>query len=201
MRATARAAIAGWAGDDRSGLIVYVYGGALRGLEGLTGVPAPLHSYLLCITRLPDGTDTVDTVHRVTLACPGNNWRHGGGCPDKGFPEAAPLLTPIVSAGAAAEASDREEGWAAETYQQLYGASHVDEDAASVLNWVEATLSGAGWIELERTTWEGGLEDSLLRRGEHCLAASYDPVTRQIRLTDGKPNSSFSSNCWPMTAC
>jgi hypothetical protein len=26
----------------------------------------------------------------------------------------------------------------------------------------------------------------LLRRGEHCMIASYDPVTRQVRLDDGK---------------
>ena len=187
MLTTARAAIAGWADDGHSGLIVYVYGGALHGLEGLIGLPAPLHSYLLCITRSPDGTDTVETVHRMALSCPGDNWCHRGGCPDTDFPEAAALLRSTATAGHAAEAADREDSWASETYQRLYGASGMDEDASDVLEYLEATLSSAGWVELGRATWEGGLEDSLLRRGEHCLTASYDPVTRQIRLTDGKP--------------
>jgi hypothetical protein len=89
--ATARAAIAGWADEGRSGLIVYVYGGALHGTEGLIGVPGPLHSYLLCVSRSADGADTVDTVdtaHRVILSCPGENWCHRGGCPEAGFLEA-----------------------------------------------------------------------------------------------------------------
>jgi hypothetical protein len=41
---------------------------------------------------------------------------------------------------------------------------------------------------LERSTWEGGLEDVLVRRGNHCLVASYDPLTRQLSLADGKPH-------------
>jgi hypothetical protein len=62
----------------------------------------------------------------------------------------------------------------------------VDGYADSVLDHIEVMLAGAGWVELDRSTWEGGLEESLLRRGQHCLTAAYDPVTRQVRLVDGK---------------
>ncbi len=186
--ATVRSAIAGWAGEGRSGLIVYVYGGALHGTEGLIGVPGPLHSYLLCVSRSADGTDTVDTVRRVILSCPGENWCHRGGCPNAEFPEADMLLTSIVTAGDIAAVADQNGGWAGETYQRLYGTGDVDHYSEIVLDYLEAELSGTGWVELERSTWEGGVEESLLRRGEHCLTASYDPVTRQLRLVDGRPN-------------
>jgi hypothetical protein len=184
---SARAAIAGWADEGRSGLIVYVYGGALHATEGLIGVPGPLHSYLLCVSRSADGTDTVDTVHRAILSCPGEYWCHRGGCPDGDFLEAAALLTSIVNAGDVADVADGDGGWAEETYQRLYGTSGADEYTEGVLDHLEAVLSSAGWVELDRSTWEGGMEESLLRRGEHCVTASYDPVTRQLRLVDGKP--------------
>jgi hypothetical protein len=51
--ATARAAVAGWADESLSGVILYVYGGVLRADEGLVGVPGSLHSYLLAVTRSP----------------------------------------------------------------------------------------------------------------------------------------------------
>ncbi|WP_189239481.1 hypothetical protein [Planomonospora parontospora] len=183
--ATARAAIAGWAGEGRSGLVVYVYGGTLHGTEGLIGGPGPLHSYLLCVSRSADGTDTVDTVHRVILSCPGENWCHRGGCPETDFTDVAALLAPIVTAGDVAGVTDQGGGWAGEVYQQLYGAGGIDEHSEDVLDFLEGKLSGIGWVELDRSTWEGGLEESLLRRGEHCLTASYDPVTHQLQLADG----------------
>lgn len=188
--ATARAAVAGWAGEGRSGLIVYVYGGALDGTEGLIGVPGRWHSYLLCVTRSADGTDAVDSVHRLVLSCPGKNRCRRGGCYVPGFLGAAAMLTSVVTAGEVAGVCDGGGGWAGEIYQGLYGTSGVDACAGYVedaLDYLEAILSEYGWVELDRSTWEGGLEESLLRRGEHCLTASYDPVTRQIRLADGKP--------------
>lgn len=48
-------------------------------------------------------------------------------------------------------------------------------------------LGRAGWSELDQSTWEGGLEEVLLRRAEQCLTVRYDPVTRQVQLSDGKP--------------
>jgi hypothetical protein len=185
--AAARACVAGWTSEGRSGLIVYVYGGALHGNEGLFSAPGPLHSYLLCVTRSADGTDTVATAHRVILSCPGENWCHRGGCPDAGVPEMAALLIPVVTAGEAAQAADGIGGWAGEAYERLYSAGGVDEYSDNVLDHLEVMLSGGGWAELDRSSWEGGLEESLQRRGEHCLSAAYDPVTRQIRLIDGKP--------------
>ncbi|WP_378210137.1 hypothetical protein [Actinoallomurus acaciae] len=184
--ATARAAIAAWADEGRSGLIAYVYGGALHGTDGLIGVPGFLHTYLLCIGRSTDGTDTVDTVRRVILSCPGENWCHRGGCPDPGLSEAAEILTSIVTAGDAGDASDRDGAWAKQAHQRLYGAAGEDDYPEDVLDHLEGILSGAGWVGLSRSTWEGGLEESLLRRGEHCMTASYDPVTRQVRLDDGE---------------
>jgi hypothetical protein len=183
---TARAAIAGWADESLSGVIVYVYGGVLRADEGLVGVPGSLHSYLLAVTRSADGTDGVVTVHRVILSCPGEGWCHRGGCPDPGFPLAAPLLTQIVTAADTAGVAAGRGGWATESYQRLYGDVGEPECADSVLEQMTAMLSSAGWVELEQFTWEGGLGQSLLRRGEYCLEAVYDPVTRQIQLVDGK---------------
>ncbi|WP_344959276.1 hypothetical protein, partial [Actinomadura miaoliensis] len=75
--ATARAAIAGWVEEGRSGLIVYVYGGALHGTEGLIGAPSPLHSYVLCVTRSADGSDNVETVHRLGPVLSSDHGRAG----------------------------------------------------------------------------------------------------------------------------
>ncbi|WP_459805730.1 hypothetical protein [Herbidospora sp. RD11066] len=185
--ATARAAVAGWAGQNQSGLIVYVYGAALNGIEGLTDRPSPLHGYLLCITRAADGTDTVASVHRVILSCPGAGWCHGDGCPETEFPEAAALLASIVSIGEVASLADQVGGPAGEIHERMYGTHGVDHYSDPVMDCLEVVLSGAGWTELERSTWEGGIEELLVRRGAHCLSAAYDPVTRQIRLADGKP--------------
>lgn len=186
--AVTHAAIAGWGDEHRSGVIVYVYGGALHTDDGLYGAPGPLHSYLLAVTRAADGTDPVDTVHRVIWSCPGDHWCHRGGCPDVDLPEIGALLTPIITAGhAAAAASDAgDEAWA-ESYRLLYGDDAESEYPDRVLDQVTAILASAGWVELEQATWEGGLEQSLLRRGTHCLTVAYDPVTRQVQLTDGKP--------------
>jgi hypothetical protein len=185
--AVVHAAIAGWADEHRSGVIVYVYGGALHADDGLYGAPGPLHSYLLAVTRAADGTDAVDTIHRVIWSCPGDHWCHRGGCPDVDLPEIAALLTPIITAGhAAAAAGEAGDEALAESYRLLYGDDAEPDYPDRVLDQVTAVLSSAGWVELDQSTWEGGLEQSLLRRGEHCLTVAYDPVTRQIQLTDGK---------------
>ncbi|MEU8180272.1 hypothetical protein AB0B86_05775 [Micromonospora sp. NPDC049047] len=184
--AIARAAVAGWADESQSGVIMYVYGGALYDGESLVSAPSPLHSYLLTMIRSVDGTDTVDSVHRAILSCPGEYWCHRGGCPEVDIPDVGALLTRIVTAAQAAEVAAGAGGWAAESYQRLYGHGDGSEYADSVLEQLTAILSGVGWVELEQSTWEGGLEQVLLRRGEHCLTAVYDPVTRQVQLVDGK---------------
>ena len=94
---TARTAMAGWADGIRSGIVVYIYGGAMQAEEGQLGVPSPLHSYLLAVTRAADGTDAVAAVHRVVLSCPGEYWCHRGGCATSDFPEAATLLASIAA--------------------------------------------------------------------------------------------------------
>jgi hypothetical protein len=183
--ATAQAAIAGWADEGRSGLIMCVYGGAFHGTEGLFPVPSPLHSYLLCVTRSATGEDTVETVHRVSLSCPGENWCHRGGCPDAPIVDVT-MHASVMAAGLAADVASGDDGRVREEYEGLYGASNHDEYADVVLDIAEAMLSSAGWVELERSTWEGGMEEYLARRDEHCLTVAYDPITRQIRLADGK---------------
>lgn len=177
-----RAAIAGWADEDRSGLLLYVYGGALNDSDGLFGVPVPLHSYLLVVTRSPD-TDAVESVHRIVLSCPGDQWCRRSGCPDADFFEASALLTHIVTAGHAAEIADAR---GTESFQQLYGDGFGTDYSDGVMEHLTITLSAGGWTELGTSEWEGGIEESLLRRGEHCVRASYDPVTRQVRLIDGR---------------
>jgi hypothetical protein len=185
--AVAQAAVAGWADEHRSGVLVYVYGGALYTDDGLVGVPGPLHSYLLAVTRSAVSMDTVAAIHRVIWSCPGEHWCHRGGCPDVDVPELAALFTPVVTAAHAADAAlDSMDGGWAESHQQLYGDGDGPDYIDRVLEVLTGILAGAGWVELEESTWEGGLEQSLLRRGEHCLVAAYDPVTRQIQLTDGK---------------
>ncbi|MCX4387367.1 hypothetical protein OG777_10525 [Micromonospora peucetia] len=182
----ARAAVAGWADESQSGVIMYVFGGALYADESLVSVPSPLHSYLLTMIRSVDGTDTVDAVHRTILSCPGEYWCHRGGCPEVDIPDVGALLARIVTAAQAAEVAAGAGGWAAESYQRLYGHGDGSEYTDSVLEQLTAILSGAGWVALEQSTWDGGLEQVLLRRGEHCLTAVYDPVTRQLQLVDGK---------------
>jgi hypothetical protein len=185
---SARAAIAGWAHEDRSGVIVYVYGGSLHEEDGQSGFPVPLHSYLLAAARASDGTDAVEAVHRVVLSCPGEGWCHRGGCPDTDFSEADGLLGRITTAGDAFSAVFGGSGSAAELYRTLYGDAGQPEYAERVLEYVMQLLMSAGWVELGQSTWEGGLEEALLRRGEHCVTALYDPVTRQTRLLDGEPD-------------
>ncbi len=185
--ALAHAAIAGWADERRSGFVVFVYGGAMHTNEGLVGVPSPLHSYVLVATRSADGTDTVDTVHRVNLTCPGENWCHRGGCPGHDVPELAALLMPAVTRGHVAEAAgDSTDGRWGDSYHRLYGDGEGLDYANRVLEHLTLTLARHGWAELTGSTWEGGLEQTLLRRGEHCLTAAYDPITRQVQLINGK---------------
>jgi hypothetical protein len=186
--ASARAAIAGWAHEDRSGVIVYVYGGSSHEEDGQSGFPVPLHSYLLVAARASDGTDAVEALHRIVLSCPGEDWCHRGGCPDTDFSEADGLLRCITTAGDAFSAVFGGSGSVAESYRTLYGDAGQPEYVERVLEYVMVLLVGAGWVELGQSTWEGGLEEALLRRGEHCVTALYDPVTRQFRLLDGEPD-------------
>lgn len=185
--AVARAAAAGWADEHHSGVIMYVYGGTMYSTNGLVGTPGPLHSYLLAATRSTDGTDSVASIHRVIWTCPGEHWCHRGGCPDIDNLEIAALLNPIITAAHAADtALDNLDGDWPETHHQLYGDGDGPDYVDRVLEVVTGILTRAGWVELEESSWEGGLEQTLLRRGEHCLLAAYDPVTRQIQLADGK---------------
>jgi hypothetical protein len=149
--AVARAAIAGWANAQRSGLIVYVYGGALYASEGFVGFPVPLHSYLLVVSRSADGTDSVDTVHRLNLSCPGEHWCCRGGCPDIGVSEADALLTLIVTRGhaAAAASGNGDEFWR-RSHQDLYGDEDRPEDSEQVLDQLVVLLESSGWVELGR---------------------------------------------------
>ncbi|MFF4416184.1 hypothetical protein ACFYY8_26985 [Streptosporangium sp. NPDC001559] len=151
--ATARAAIAGLAEEGRSGLVVYVYGGALHHIEGLLATPGPLHSYLLCVSRSADGTDTIDRVHRVVLSCPGENWCHRGGCSTAEFPEADWLLASLVTMGDIAGVADQDEGRSGNAYWQLYGTGGAAHYSDSVLDCLEVELAGASWVPLERSTW------------------------------------------------
>lgn len=185
--ASARAAIAGWADEERSGVLVYVYGGSVHEEEGQSGFPIPLHSYLLAVTRTERGTDAVEEVHRINLSCPGEHWCHRGGCTTVGFPEADGRLRSIVSVGEAMGAVFADTGDAAAAYQALYGECGAPEYAGRVLEQVTALLHRAGWVELSTSEWEGGLEEALLRREGRCVTVIYDPVTRQIRLGDGAP--------------
>jgi hypothetical protein len=178
-RAVARATLAGWALGGRSGLVAYVYGGALHGELGLLDEPTPLHSYVLCVERAADGTGMVEGVYRLNLGCPGSHWCHRGGCDGITSNVVDEELAGIVRQGLAA--SDD-----LEAYQRLYGAGAEDGFVDTVLDHADAVLSAAGWQELERSTWEGGMEELLLRRGPHCLLVSYDPVTRQVRMGDGR---------------
>ncbi|MDG4762568.1 hypothetical protein O7632_00330 [Solwaraspora sp. WMMD406] len=147
--ALAHAAIAGWADERRSGVVVFVYGGAMHPDEGLVGVPSPLHSYVLVVTRSADGTDNVDTVHRVNLTCPGENWCHRGGCPDHDVPELAALLMPAVTAGHVAEVvGDSTDGRWGESYHRLYGDGEGPDCADRVLEHLTTTLARHGWAEL-----------------------------------------------------
>ncbi|GAA2996497.1 hypothetical protein [Actinokineospora diospyrosa] len=186
---TARAAAAGWADEQRGGLVIYVHGGALHPVEGLQGVPDPLHSYVLVVTRATGGADSVDTVHRITLSCPEDRCRRGG-CPDAESPEIDAVLSLVVTAAAAAETAAAGE-WA-EVYDQLYGHTAEPEYLDRVLELATAVLMGAGWVALDESVWDGGLEEVLLRRGEHCLHVGYDPVTRQVSLMDGKHELEFT---------
>jgi hypothetical protein len=185
---TARTAIAGWADETRSGIVVYVYGGALQAEEGQLGIPSPLHSHLLVVTRAADGTDAVAAVHRVVLSCPGEYWCHRGGCATSDFPEAATLLAAIAATAETVSVAADIGGPTTSAFQQFYGDKDEYESADTVLAYLMRPLRKAGWDELNQSTWEGGAVDALLRRGEHCLTVTYDPVTRQIQLIDGQPD-------------
>lgn len=192
--ATARAALAAWADEGRSGLVMYFYGGAFHDHDGLIAVPSPLHSYVLCVTRSVTGQDAVDAVHRVTVSCPGEDWCRRGGCAtdaSASFLDGISLLAPVVTTGHAADVAIGHDEGCWEAYRRLYGGGDGVGYPATVIDTLEAVLSTVGWVELTRSEWEGGVEDCLLRRGEHSLTASYDPVTRQVRLVDGRAELEF----------
>jgi hypothetical protein len=182
----ARAAIAGWADENQSGTIVYVFGGSLDIGEGLAGFPGPLHSYLLVTTRSADGSDDIADIHRAVLSCPGEHWCHRGGCPEIKVSEVESLLVPIVAAAHAAHAVGGAGDRWSEAYQRFYGDGDEADGGDQILDVLAGVLASAGWVELHRSIWEGGLHEMLLRRDRHCLTARYDPVTRQVHLDDGK---------------
>jgi hypothetical protein len=185
--AAAQASVAAWDEDGSGGLIVYVHGGCLDETEGRFSSPGPLHSYLLCATRANDGTDTVTEFHRAVLSCPGDTWCHRGGCPIIGLGEAVAFLTPVLLDSDIARIAANHDGWAA-AHDAWQDGSHSYRDGDSVLDEAMFLLAKVGWAEVERSEWEGGLEELVARRLRHCLVLSYDPVTRQILLRDGKPN-------------
>ncbi|MFI5956403.1 hypothetical protein [Cryptosporangium sp. NPDC051539] len=181
----ARASIAGWADDASSGLLVHVDGSALHETEGVLPAPGLLHSYLLWIARSPDSRDPIAAIHRVIFACPGEGWCHRGGCPEADTDVVRHLSANLALAadiGAVAQAGP---GWAAATYDGMYGSGLV-EYADDVLRQATFLLHRAGWVEIGRSEWEGGLDELLVRRGPHALTVAYDPVTRQVQLRDGK---------------
>jgi hypothetical protein len=149
----------------RSGMVVYVYGGALQAEEGQSGIPSPLHSHLLAVTRAADGTDAVAAVHRVVLSCPGEYWCHRGGCATSDFPEAATLLAAIAATAETVSVAADIGGPTAGAYQQLYGDKDEYECADTVLAYLMRPLKKAGWGELNQSTWEGGA--GMTRDGEH----------------------------------
>ncbi|MCR6483729.1 hypothetical protein M8542_12965 [Amycolatopsis sp. OK19-0408] len=184
--ATAQAAVAGWADGGESGLLVYVYGGGLNALDGLSGTPLPLHSYLLCITRSSASDDGIGVVHRLGFACPGEHWCRRGGCGELAPTDLDGDLLPVVTAGQAADLAIGDSGRIWDEYRRRYGTGSVFVDEAeTVLDCAETLLSRVGWQELERSEWEGGMEILLVRRGRTCLLVEYDPATRQVALADG----------------
>ncbi|WP_409494269.1 hypothetical protein [Amycolatopsis sp. cmx-11-12] len=180
--AAARAALAGWAEGKRSGLIVYVHGGAFHAHEGTYGDPGPLHSYLMCVSRTAATRDGFDAVHRLMLSCPGEDWCHRGGCDVEPCLELEALLRSVVTSGIAAD-QVRAEG--NKDHQQLYGGGDDVGYTGTVLEAAAARLVACGWADLGRSEWEGGIEEACFRRGEHCLTVAYDPLTRQLQLADG----------------
>ncbi|MET9262654.1 hypothetical protein [Amycolatopsis sp. NPDC004079] len=185
--ATAQAAVAGWATLGESGLLVYVYGGGFNGVEGLSGAPLPLHSYLLCITRSSASDDAIGIVHRLGFACPGEYWCHRGGCGEPASMELDGDLLPVVTAGQTADLAIGDSGRVWDDYRRLYGTGSVFVDEAeTVLDCARNFLSRMGWEDLGRSEWEGGMEEILVRHKRTCLLVDYDPVTRQVRLRDGK---------------
>ena len=197
---TARAALAGWANEDGSRLVLHVGGGGFHAHEGVSGVPGLLHGYLLCVTRSGTGSDPIDAVYRVTLSCPGEFWCRRGGCTEQEIPEFDSLLLSLVEAGHAADAPATADD-VREAYLNLYGDAGFSEYADVVLDVVETTLSRWGWVTLKRSMWEGGLEEVLLRRAEHCLTVTYDPVTRRLRPVDGKPELELTLDMLAEAAC
>jgi hypothetical protein len=115
------------------------------------------------------------------------HWCHGGGCSAPEFAEADGLLRGIVTAGDAMSAPYGDSGSTAERYRTLYGSTGSPACAGAVLEHATALLERAGWSELSTSDWEGGVEEALLRREDRCISVYYDPVTRQIRLSDGQP--------------
>ncbi|HEY3477895.1 MAG TPA: hypothetical protein VGL02_03260, partial [Streptomyces sp.] len=163
--------------------------GGFTGEDGLNGTPLPLHSQLLCITRSSASDDTIGVVHRLGFACPGESWCRRGGCGTPATTELDGDLLPVVTAGQAADLAIGDSGRVWDDYRRRYGTGSVFVDEAeTVLDCAEWLLSRMGWKEVERSEWEGGLENLLVRRGRTCLLVGYDPTTRQLRLDDGMPS-------------
>jgi hypothetical protein len=187
--AVANAALAGWANEAASGLLLYVDGSVIDQVEGMEEVPGPLHSYLLCLTRSGDGTDGLGAIHRLVLSCPGESWCRVGGC-DTPTNYIEMALSPFLATAAksAQIASAAHQYAEASVYEDVFGSGGDDTYAEPFLEIIVDVLQQNGWKEVERGGWEGGMEELVLRRADDFLRVDHDPVTRQIRIADGTGN-------------
>jgi hypothetical protein len=101
------------------------------------------------------------------------------------------LLAPIGNAADVVDTAAADNRWA-DLQQQRYGDGDGPEYVDTVLELAISMLSRAGWVELGQSSWYGGVKEVLLRRGDHCLTVSYDPVTRQVQLIDGTAGLDFT---------
>ncbi|TCC08397.1 hypothetical protein [Kribbella soli] len=184
--AVATASLAAWTSETGSGLLVYVDGTVVDQGEGTRVAPGPLHSYLLCISRAPAGTDELAAIHRLVVSCPGEGWCRVDGCSTVARDietEIAPLLERAVRSAGVASAAHRHA--AGSVYQEMYGSGSDYGYAEGLLDILAHTLECSGWEEIERSEWEGGNEELLVRRADDFLVLEHDPVTRQILVGDG----------------
>ncbi|MDQ2873839.1 MAG: hypothetical protein M3Y33_03060 [Actinomycetota bacterium] len=200
-RSLARASFAGWAIDTSDGFVLTLLSGGWDEGAGVFPLGHRLHTSILWWAAPPAGAAlTAGTLHRVVLHCPGPYVCPRGGC-DTTAGDALLAAAGLVAAGATVAAQVAAGAdWATEARRaSLLGTS--DDEPEEVLSAATRPLLAAGWEEISTSSSELGDTEALLSRRGQVLTVAYQPLIREILLSDGRPELDMptAARCFSIT--
>jgi hypothetical protein len=187
LRSLARASFAGWASDTTEGFVVAVVSSGCD--EDATVFPLGyrLHTWILWWTAPPAGaTAGAGTLHRAVLNCPGPYVCPRGGCSTTGDDSLLAAVALVAADAAVTAQVTAQADWAADAHRaSLLGTG--DDEPEEVLSAVTQPLRAAGWEEISSSASELGDAEVLLSRCGQVLTVAYRPLSREVMLSDGRP--------------